>query len=671
MDKEYTFKKIQKLHTTLNILDVYKDAFLEKHRINTETGKELFIKTTNKLFNRIENYSSLKTSFEKDIKKLFKKNYKSLPITKTKIYNKTKSAFGVPKNIKAVVYDTGINPLYLRPDLSVIITPATYIDPAPKLKEYAETKIKRKYIEFTNNLKINNFIEFGIKDIIKLESDINLETKNCEINLSFSFNQKLNVIFNEKSVPINGNKEYFFGNATKNNWFSSQKNNNNSYSVTHEGEKYILCKLIGDLLQAYYLKIIVDKLQSKPNYALITIDNNLKCRCILFNIPVIVKNHLNNASEYMFYSSHTTIMSSFKQLYLDLVIEHNENNIELIQKIITNGSFIIGEDIIQINTNIGLFLNNMIHEIKNANILIKTIDAKMYKDLDNYRKEIYKYQSFFVFGNLEDKYLLYQNNTTRLFPGLFSETDIIYTTEKTIDDYIFSIATFRGGAKDDTIEVFVDKYFNNGIYEDIDFTDYKDYRDAVNKLEGEDENYDALELCLYYHLLKFEEDPLVIYNELQVLNGYFGLYLDYTGKLITNDKFIYSIVKRYKEDKLRNLTFTEFETLFKNWYMSVRKPYDDPFIGTIGHDDENYNNNENSNEYMNDDDDNNDDEGDNNIMTPEKIDQMLKNFYEKEKQNKINAKTRKRKRSASTAFQFALPLPRSKTKRVALSKKRK
>ena len=77
MDKEYTFKKIQKLHTTLNILDIYKDAFLEKHRINTETGKELFIKTANKLFNSIDKYSDLKASFEEDMKKILKKNYKA------------------------------------------------------------------------------------------------------------------------------------------------------------------------------------------------------------------------------------------------------------------------------------------------------------------------------------------------------------------------------------------------------------------------------------------------------------------------------------------------------------------------------------------------------------------------------------------------------------------
>jgi hypothetical protein len=361
-------------------------------------------------------------------------------------------------------------------------------------------------------------------------------------------------------------------------------------------------------------------------------------------------------------------MSSFKQMYLDLVIEHNENNIELIEKIIKAGSFIIGEDVVQINTNIGLFLNNIINDIKNATTFIKTIDAKSYKDIDSYRKEIYKYQSFFVFGNLEDKYLLYQNNTSRLFPGLFSETDIIYTTEKTINDYIFSIATFRGGAKDNTIGILVNDYFSSGIYENIDFTNYKDYRDAVNKLEDADENYDALELCLYYHLLKFEKDPVIIYNELQVLNRYFGLYLDYIGKTITNDKFVFSIIKRYKEHGLHNLKFIDFETLFRKWYISARKPYDDPFINTIENADGD-NNDNNNNEYMDGDDDNDDE--DDNKMTPEDIDKLLKDFHDKERKNKTNAKTKKRKRSEPIPFQSILPQSRSKTKRLTLSKRRK
>jgi hypothetical protein len=46
----------------------------------------------------------------------------------------------------------------VRSNLSIVITPATYIDPAPKLKD-DEIKIKKKYVEFINNIDITNFIE--------------------------------------------------------------------------------------------------------------------------------------------------------------------------------------------------------------------------------------------------------------------------------------------------------------------------------------------------------------------------------------------------------------------------------------------------------------------------------------------------------------------------------
>ena len=170
------------MHKILNILDVYKDAYISnKSKIKSQSGIILLYKTSDNLFNIAVEYYKQKAKFEEDMKKYFKeKEYKSLPVVKLNRYKK--NVFTIPDEIKYLVYDTGKNPLYTREDINIIITPATYIDPAPKLKD-SNIKIKKLYIEFLKRLNITNFIEFGIKDILKLEPKFNNKTNDCEINL--------------------------------------------------------------------------------------------------------------------------------------------------------------------------------------------------------------------------------------------------------------------------------------------------------------------------------------------------------------------------------------------------------------------------------------------------------------------------------------------------------
>jgi hypothetical protein len=264
-----------------------------------------------------------------------------------------------------------------------------------------------------------------------------------------------------------------------------------------------------------------------------------------------------------------------------------------------------------------------------------------------------------------------------LFPGLFNEKDIIYITNKKIDDYIFSLSNFKGGVRNSQKKN-IEKYFDKPLYTNTNFSNYKEYRRVLKQLDNQDNYMEELELALYYNLLKFENDKKIIYNDLHVLIRYFGLFLDYVGKLISNDTFIYSIVKKYKDNTIQNLTFENFETLFKNWYISVMKPYDNPFLGFIDEEDKKkknnqFTNNNDDNSNNNDDDDDGDDSSDESMITPEESENIFKLYLEtmekieKNKTNKSNRLKNKttRKRSRSFIFSpYSSTRSKNKTKKI-------
>jgi hypothetical protein len=608
--------KLNELHRILNRLDIHKDAYKSEEHIESENGKELFNYLSNDLFGNMNSYETTKILFEEKIIK-YMNTIHNLPISSLFFKKKKISTINIPSDIKYIVYDTGVNPIILRPDLILLITPGTYMDPAPKLSDEF-VKINKKYLEFDRKLNYNDFIELGIDSILIIKTVLQ-KNDYCKINIQLSNNDSVNVIFNNELKPIKGDKEYFDGNATKNAWFDYNKLDIKNIEILNESKKYILCKLIGDLLQAYYLKLIIDTNNSK-NFCLITIDNNLRIRCILLNIPVIIKNHKNKMTEYLYQTTDNSILNGFQSMYLNMVKEHNEYNIEFINEILKNNHFKINDTLVILNDEIKSVLTEIKNTIEDANKQVDTINFKDFSDMNKYRKYILKYKSFFMFGKLNEEYILYTNNTTRLFPGSLSKDDYIYKMNKKIDDYIFSLIKFTGGSKFTKV---LDTYFKNLIAPLDDLNDYNKYSKLVDTYIENDENSKGVQLCIYYNLLKFNKDKFILFNEIEVLYNYLILFYDYVGKVIVDDKFMTSIIKLYKENKLQNMSYEEFENLVKEWYKTIRDPNDDPFLGFI---------------------DDKDDENDVNRNEPNNINKANDNSNNHNKyQNRAQTKTRKRK----------------------------
>jgi hypothetical protein len=284
------------------------------------------------------------------------------------------------------------------------------------------------------------------------------------------------------------------------------------------------------------------------------------------------------------------IISGFQSMYLDLVIEHNNTNIQYIKDILNNKTFKINNNIIKIDGKINEILLDIIKHIEDANKIISKINYKKYNDLNEYRKAIIKYKTFFIFGTFNEEYILYTNNTTRLFPGSDLKNDIIYKMNKKIDEYIFSLINFSGG---NNFGEELKAYFNEIISPLKDITDYEKYSTLVDNYMEKDEISKAVQLCIYYNISKIETDPIIIYNEMEVLYTYLVLFYDYVGKTIVDDNFMTSIIKLYRENKLQDLTYSEFENMVKEWYKTVSNSDNDPFIGFTN--DKNDNNNSENN----------------------------------------------------------------------------
>lgn len=280
----------------------------------------------------------------------------------------------------------------------------------------------------------------------------------------------------------------------------------------------------------------------------------------------------------------TIILTGFQSMYLNLVIEHNNTNIQYIRDILNNKKFKINNNDININNKIKDLLLNIIKNIEDANTNISKINYKKYKDLNEYRKAIIKHKTFFIFGTFNQEYILYTNNTTRLFPGSHLKDDIIYKMNMKIDQYIFSLINFSGG---NNFTEELNTYFTEIITPLTDITDYDKYSKLVDKYMENDEFSKAVQLCIYYNLSKIEKNPIVIYNEIEVLYTYLVLFYDYVGKTIVDDNFMTKIIKLYKENKLQDISYSEFENMVKEWYKSVHNSYNETFIDFTNNNSEN------------------------------------------------------------------------------------
>ena len=556
MSNIFTKDKYIELNTIINRIDMEKDAFNPQININSENGNKLFQYCADQMFGNLDKYSKQLRHIENTIN-----NYKEGKINIYNSYDNNYVNFLSP-NIIYGIYDTGVNPRSINKDIKIINTPASYIDSADKIKYNEESC-------FSDILTCDIFKTLGINNVKEIKN-INMGNRMIT-TIIFNFHKNINKSFTFSKITndIKSRPEYFKGNATKNEWFNNNYlktiiNRKEYYriEVINNAKTYLLCKLLGDLLQAYYCKLYLDKLPKEERNAccIFTLDNILRLRSILLNIPVLYNRGINmNTLETKYYTSDSSINTHFKSLYYDIMKNHNNSIIENINNIINIGYFYINKDKVLINPKIQNILITLIKYINSKTLFAKTIENPI---LEEYRKEICNYMGRHIFHkmNMETIYICY-TEIYSLFPGLDQETDIIAKTKNTISNIFLSLNTQKGGGSKESLEYTIGYDYSFGYDVQTDEEYDKKIKELLLENPGE-----AVKFSLYYIVSKydFENDfdkYEMIYNTYNILFNFYT----YSGKTIVHSEFLEKVFELYINEKLSKIKPADFDKVIEDW----------------------------------------------------------------------------------------------------------
>jgi hypothetical protein len=178
-----------------------------------------------------------------------------------------------------------------------------------------------------------------------LNVKLNIISKECNITININ-ESKINASFNDKFKPINENGIFYFssGNTNKNNWFNTVKQESiylNSTITT--AKNLIVCKEIGDTLQAYYGKLFMNSLivEKRKEVCLFTCDKKLVMRCQLLELPVIYTSSFtrNENKQISIYEAPNmnTFEKDMKNYYKTYINNINNSIIKSINTLLMNG----------------------------------------------------------------------------------------------------------------------------------------------------------------------------------------------------------------------------------------------------------------------------------------------------------------------------------------------
>ena len=252
-------------------------------------------------------------------------------------------------------FNDNVNPAkyIMSEDLKIIDTPATYIDPASRLKEtlnfipeQGEININTNEGLYDQKIKINFISKFNksnslLEVKIKL-TDPDLEIKGVQPLLSCLVN-KDGVIVNflsDNNVP---QIQYFSGNKEKNDYIQKEYSNLSFQFITNklkpgdELNKVLLlfaCKELGDTMQSLIIKYFYINYNNEDvnevkmnNSCLFTSDTWCAARARLNRVPVLLRNADKTVSIY----SPLTEEEFIKSIVVTNVENVKKNNIKILQ----------------------------------------------------------------------------------------------------------------------------------------------------------------------------------------------------------------------------------------------------------------------------------------------------------------------------------------------------
>jgi hypothetical protein len=357
------------------------------------------------------------------------------------------------------------------------------------------------------------------------------DDKSCKLTINFVEDTSLNILFYKNFKIKSGDACYFRGNRVKNAYFNS-----NNIALP-EAFKYIICKELGDTLQAYYGKLcsmLIDDGQRK--ICLFTNDSILTLRCKLLNLQVVYNVKIGQ-SDRIFYRhpQMTYVEDGFAQIWRENVMIHNNAVIESINTRLHKGVYHLingRQKLFNSKSNIIYVLVEYIQHTSRLTTDFIAIDHNTMK-LEDYRKKSIAYQMPHLFINSV-------LNPCALALPIFTEDDR--------RELIANNAVMSGGGSlpEFTFKTEEDNYTIDREYGDSDPPYVIVGRALYNALRSREPSARCQEIC---YIVESISSMLYIYYNYMAITSH-------------DDRVIDWILHQYEENTLGQQTADEFEAAY-------------------------------------------------------------------------------------------------------------
>jgi len=318
----------------------------------------------------------------------------------------------IPESVRFATHDSGYNPLDVSPNVSLLLTPGSYIDPAKRSKvgdlrvlgcigqsctidsfAFAAMGFGNAILSFTATLEVVNGIPTG-NMICDIEMPGNIQVR--AIRSQSHEHVSVSVTLNENLVA-GTNIDFFGGNPTKNAWFNIKANEAHVFNGVDLNSiialLYALFKELGDTLQVLYIYMCF-RGQLNPSVCMFTTDDVVLARCRELMIACCCQDHsikeYENLGRTNYWTPHydaAALGEATKGIYKQRCLEENVKTITSINTILGHGFFIMNgkeyEMIIDDDDPTVIFLKGIIENIQAKQLLLDPIG----KEVGEYHKE--------------------------------------------------------------------------------------------------------------------------------------------------------------------------------------------------------------------------------------------------------------------------------------------
>lgn len=546
------------MHRMLSRIDVEKDALyaspsIHKHHMSQfQTcadalfGSLPIVAYRGKDMNDISLRTSLdqSTQFLKDKLKATRV-WRSHQIVVHSEYNNLARQFSsvAPLLIEAI-HDSGLSPFLFNSEIRVVLNPGSYLDPGQRtaFRECSEI------IGFHTPLGPDDFAYLGMP-LSDLEAELQTDGS-CWITL-VTRGQTLRTHFSQQFQQLKG-PLFFGGNRVKNEWFN-QTSGTNTETDMQSGMHYILCKELGDTLQAYYTAQRLSHNMSNHQVCLFTNDENLLCRGILLSIPVCLSSlHGKDNKIIHYHPAMEDIKGHWQTTIQNHVIAHNQRSINQITQVLNRGYYCTLQDrrvFFTRTSEIAAFLEKCIQTIRKY--------TKRFCDISGSSISLAEYSklsAIFLASQLfnqtvanQSAHSLFQKPTptSPLFPKPFG-------------DYLHSFGQRGEGSSESYILEYIQDSKQTD-YTQIDPTRLEEHLPITYVLQA-----------LYARVQTVYPDRSDVHHRFMAedINSKLIPFFAWVQNPMWEDDFIARIVDLYEDGTLATLSFQEFEAL----HASFKRP---------------------------------------------------------------------------------------------------